>query len=880
MGDGLFDYPSGIVADHHGNVYVADAWNHRVQKFAPDGAFITSWTAWGDGDGHFNLPAQVALDIKGNVYVAESENQRIQKFDSAGRFICKWQASGGIATDASDHVYVANPGLHQIEKYTSDGTFLSRWGSRGSGDGQLFEPSGIEVDFEGNIYVADSGNHRVQKFASDGTFLTKWGSKGSGDGRFDDPYSIAADREGNVYVVDDFGTQKFTSEGQFVRSWFAKGRIAADDCGHLFVADYFSSFIRKYDQDGELLDILGEPGSNPFQFSIPGDIAIAADGALVVSDTQNHRIQVFHPISAMEGKTKAIVVAGGGPFPGNNLWDATQLCANFAYRALTYQGFTKEYIQYSSANMALDLDNNGVADDVDTDATNADLQAAITTWAKDADNLVLYLSDHGGGGIFRMSGAETLSVSDLDTWLDSLQETLPGEVVVVYDACESGSFVSRLTPPSGKKRIVVTSTSPDESAKFVSQGAISFSSYFWTHIFNGINVGEAFGLARDAISTSFDDQTPLLDANGNGVGNEAEDTALSLNTYIGNGAIIDGDVPKIGIVSPAQTITGKNSAELYAQSVTDSDGIARVWGVIRAPDFTLESSDNPVTSLPSIDLMPVGTDRYEGSYSGFNRTGTYQIAIYARDRAGNTSIPKLTTVSVNSPLSRKAVIVAGGPPSGTLSPAIQNNAGAAYEALTFQGYTDEDIYFMSPITFMSGVDGLPTLSNIRIGVPSWIGTDTQDLVVYLIGNGGNKSFTLNETETLDPTALSEWLDLLQISISGNITLIYDACRSGSFMPFLTPPAGKNRIVICGSSDAESAFFLSEGHISFSTFFWNQVANGADVRNAFLYGKDAIAYACRGQTPQMDDNGNGIGNEKSDGILAGELYHRVRHHSGR
>ena len=466
-----------------------------------------------------------------------------------------------------------------------------------------------------------------------------------------------------------------------------------------------------------------------------------------------------------------------------------------------------------------------------------------------------------------MSGTETLSASDLDSWLDTLQGTLSGRVTVVYDACESGSFVSSLTPPSGKDRVVITSTSPNESAKFVTQGSVSFSNYFWTHIFNGVNVKDSFVLTKNALATSFDDQTPLLDANGNGVGNEAQDFTLVQDSYIGNGTVISGDAPVIGSVSPAKTITDTSSASLYAASVTDSDGIARVWAVIRSPDYNQGSSDNPVTSLPSIDLTPVGGDRYEGTYSGFNIAGTYQIAIYARDRIGNTSIPKLTTVSVNNPLRRRAIIVAGGPQSDALWSAIQKNAGLSYDALTFQGYTNDDIYFMSPVTFTAGVDGLPTLSNIQYAIDTWARTNTQDIVLYLLGNGGNGTFKVNETENLSGSDLDTWLDSLQTSIPGKVTVIYEACRSGSFLPLLTPPSGKERILISSATGSQSAYFISGGDISFSKFFWGQVANGSNVRNAFLHGKDAIKYACRGQTPQMDDNGNGTGNEKADGVLA-------------
>ncbi|MBI4556497.1 MAG: hypothetical protein HY706_02850 [Candidatus Hydrogenedentes bacterium] len=63
----------------------------------------------------------------------------------------------------------------------------------------------------------------------------------------------------------------------------------------------------------------------------------------------------------------------------------------------------------------------------------------------------------------------------------------------------------------------------------------------------------------------------------------------------------------------------------------------------------------------SVELFPPVTDspHWENSYDGFTTPGTYQIAVYAKDRIGNTSLPKLTTVSVINPLRRKAVLVAG-----------------------------------------------------------------------------------------------------------------------------------------------------------------------------------------------------------------------------
>jgi hypothetical protein len=147
-----------MALDGSGNVYVAEALNHRIQKFTSDGQFVTKWGSSGGEDGQFSLPSGIALDSSGNVYVADTGNHRIQKF-------------------------------------TSDGRFVTKWGSEGSGDGQFNWPLGIALDGSGNVYVADTLNDRIQKFTSDGWFVTKWGSQESG----------------NVYVAD---THKYLAKRQ------------------------------------------------------------------------------------------------------------------------------------------------------------------------------------------------------------------------------------------------------------------------------------------------------------------------------------------------------------------------------------------------------------------------------------------------------------------------------------------------------------------------------------------------------------------------------------------------------------------------------------------------------------------------------------------
>ena len=80
--------PAGLAIDTAGNVYIADAFNHKIRQIAPDGVITTlagTGEAGAEGDGgqasdaRLRTPLGVALDSDGTLYIADTYNHRIRK---------------------------------------------------------------------------------------------------------------------------------------------------------------------------------------------------------------------------------------------------------------------------------------------------------------------------------------------------------------------------------------------------------------------------------------------------------------------------------------------------------------------------------------------------------------------------------------------------------------------------------------------------------------------------------------------------------------------------------------------------------------------------------------------------------------------------------
>lgn len=81
--NGWFAVATSVAVGPEGNVFVADFYNHRVQKFAANGSFLTSFGGRGSGPGEFEHAIAVDVAADGTVFVADFGSNRIQKWRAA-----------------------------------------------------------------------------------------------------------------------------------------------------------------------------------------------------------------------------------------------------------------------------------------------------------------------------------------------------------------------------------------------------------------------------------------------------------------------------------------------------------------------------------------------------------------------------------------------------------------------------------------------------------------------------------------------------------------------------------------------------------------------------------------------------------------------------
>jgi sugar lactone lactonase YvrE len=235
-----FRDPLGVVVSSAGDVYVADAGNHRIRRISTNGIVTTLAGAgvagFADGIGtaaKFNYPNDLAMGADGSLYVSEFVGQRIRRITPDGtvttvlgngtasggegpRETVGVNRPGGVAVDRAGNLYFTEWGSHSVRCLSTNGmvTTVAGNGIPGFVDGlgihaHFHNPDGIAVDADGTLFITDRENHAIRMIHPGGNVETLAGDGTAGESlgrqaaaRFNLPSGLGLAPDGSLFVAD------------------------------------------------------------------------------------------------------------------------------------------------------------------------------------------------------------------------------------------------------------------------------------------------------------------------------------------------------------------------------------------------------------------------------------------------------------------------------------------------------------------------------------------------------------------------------------------------------------------------------------------------------------------------------------------------------
>ncbi len=173
---GELENPTSVALDEKRHrLFVVDSKKHCVVVYdSESGQRLDQFGQRGLGKGEFNFPTHVVVDQRGRIYVSDTMNFRVQIFDAEYRFVDSIGSQGnrfgqflkpkGLALDSYQNLYVVDSDFANLQVFDQQKRLLMFLGSGGEDAGMFLLPCGIHIDSNNNIYVTDQNNRRVQIF--------------------------------------------------------------------------------------------------------------------------------------------------------------------------------------------------------------------------------------------------------------------------------------------------------------------------------------------------------------------------------------------------------------------------------------------------------------------------------------------------------------------------------------------------------------------------------------------------------------------------------------------------------------------------------------------------------------------------------------------
>jgi sugar lactone lactonase YvrE len=350
----LFYAPYGMAVDGSGNVYVGDAGNsERIRKIAVNGEVTTlaGNGSYGSVDGTgtvatFREPVAVTVDCDGNIFVADAVNHRVRKIDTGNHVStiagstqgfaegtdARFRTPQGIAADCNGNVYISDTDNNRIRKIdtlnNNNVTTIGGDGSEDFADGtdsRFANPRGLAVGSDGKIYVADRNNGKIRIIDPDNNYDV---SSISG---FSSPEAVAVNSSTGIIIVSEPNSNSVKkielNNNNSISSISGNGGFShpvgvAIYGQQVYVGDVNHKLIKKIDltDNNSLITVAGNNGfyldaaGTSSRFSGPHGIFRDNSGNIFIADTDNQRIRKMDA----QGNVTTIAGSGNQAFaPGN-----------------------------------------------------------------------------------------------------------------------------------------------------------------------------------------------------------------------------------------------------------------------------------------------------------------------------------------------------------------------------------------------------------------------------------------------------------------------------------------------------------------------------------------------------------------------------------
>jgi sugar lactone lactonase YvrE len=297
------------------------------------GVTVAGGRCQGSAPDQLNNPNGVFVDKDNNIWVADASNGRVQKFANGSRDASTFGAEFPNAPSFPVNVFVNKNGDVYVADYFEGKVKLlrnggSEWINVAGQNNELDLVRGVWVDKDGNVYCTQYGFFFNGTFELDGMvlkyppnsseFQVVAGHNGIGAAlnQFSQPTSVMVDKDGNIYVADgtnDHGQQNArvmkwapgATEGEIVAGGNGEGE-APDQCptplhafvdekGNVYVSNFVSAKVTKWKKNGKTGEVVAGgngPGDASDQLNFPLGIYLK-ENFLYVVDVANHRVQRF-----------------------------------------------------------------------------------------------------------------------------------------------------------------------------------------------------------------------------------------------------------------------------------------------------------------------------------------------------------------------------------------------------------------------------------------------------------------------------------------------------------------------------------------------------------------------------------------------------------